>query len=64
MAGINGEHQFDVLQTEFISTEKAEFTWVSQQHYFPAPIILVRPDNGTKSWRFGVLNYNWSFLFS
>jgi hypothetical protein len=31
MLGINAEHQFYVIQTEFISPEKGEFTSVSKQ---------------------------------
>jgi hypothetical protein len=41
MPSINADHQFYVIQTEFMSPEKAEFQLVEKKPYFPAPITIV-----------------------
>jgi hypothetical protein len=46
--GTNDEHQFYVIQTEFISPENPEFTSVSKKYYFPSAAGIVRLDNGSR----------------
>jgi hypothetical protein len=49
MVSTNAEHQFYVIQIEFISAEKKQVSLSLKKRYFPAPITIVRLDNGRKN---------------